>query len=53
MSMVTDTKEDMAKEIYLNGFYAKQWQEQFSTVEEFMDSAEFEDECARLRSKFY
>lgn len=52
MSMTIDTREDVAKEIYYNGFYAQDWQEQFATWQEFMVSPEFEDECDRLRSKF-
>lgn len=52
MSLVLDTKEELAKEIYYSGFYAKDWQEQFKTWHEFMCSPEFEEECDRLRSKF-
>jgi hypothetical protein len=52
MGMTIDTREDVAKEIYYNGFYAQDWQEQFATWQEFMASPEFEDECDRLRSKF-
>jgi hypothetical protein len=53
MSMILDTKEDLAKEIYFNGYHSKDWQEQFSTWQEFMDSEDFDQECERLRSKFY
>ena len=52
MGMTIDTREDVAKEIYYNGFYAQDWQEQFATWQEFMASPEFEEECDRLRSKF-
>jgi serine protease inhibitor len=52
MSMTIDTKEELAKEIYFNGYYSKDWQEQFPTWQEFMDSEDFDDECLRLRSKF-
>jgi serine protease inhibitor len=52
MSLTIDTREDVAKEIYFNGFYAQDWQEQFPTWQEFMNSPEFEEECDRLRSKF-
>lgn len=53
MSITIDTREDVAKEIYFNGYYATEYQTQFKTWQEFMDSPEFEEECDRLRSKFY
>ena len=53
MSMVMDTKEDLAKEIYFNGYYSKEWQESYPTWKDFMDSEDFDEECDRLRSKFY
>jgi hypothetical protein len=52
MSYVIETTEEVAQEIYHNGFYAKDWQEQYATWQEFMRSEDFENECDRLRSKF-
>ena len=52
MSYTTETREETAQEIYHNGFYAKYFQEQYPTWQEFMLSADFEDECERLMSKF-
>jgi hypothetical protein len=52
MSYTIETKEETAQEIYYNGYYAKDFQEQFATWQEFMSSPEFEEECDRLRNKF-
>jgi len=52
MSYTIETREETAQEIYYNGFYAQDWQEQYPTWQEFMLSADFEDECDRLMSKF-
>ena len=52
MSYVIETTEEVAQEIYHNGFYAKDWQEQYDTWQEFMRSEDFENECDRLQSKF-
>jgi hypothetical protein len=52
MSMTMDTREDVAKEIYFNGYYAIEYQAEFPTWQEFMASPDFEYECDRLRSKF-
>jgi hypothetical protein len=52
MSCVIETREEVAKEIYHNGFYAHDWQEQYATWQEFMLSEDFEFECDRLMSKF-
>ena len=52
MSYTIETREETAQEIYHNGFYAKDFQKQYPTCEEFMSSEDFEDECDRLQSKF-
>ena len=46
------TPEELAKEIYFRGFSAKQYQAQYKTWQEFMNSEDFEMEVDRLRSKF-
>jgi len=52
MSYTIETREETAQEIYYNGFYAQDWQEQYATWQEFMMSEDFEFECDRLMSKF-
>jgi hypothetical protein len=52
MSYVIETTEEVAKEIYHNGFYADYFQDLYPTWQEFMRSEDFENECDRLRSKF-
>ena len=52
MSVVLETKEEVAQEIYYNGFHAREWQEQYPTWQEFMLSDDFNEECNRLMSKF-
>ena len=46
------TPEELAKEIYFRGFSAKEYQAQYKTWQEFMNSEDFEMEVDRLRSKF-
>jgi len=46
------TPEELAKEIYFKGFSAKQYQAQYKTWQDFMNSEDFEMEVDRLRSKF-
>ena len=48
-----DTKEDVASEIYHNGSGAEEFKAKYPTWQEFMESEDFEEEMARLRSKFY
>jgi len=52
MSYTLETREETAREIYHNGFYAKYFQEQYATWQEFMLSDDFDHECDRLMSKF-
>ena len=46
------TPEELAQEIYFRGFSAKQYQAQYKTWEDFMNSEDFQMEVDRLRSKF-
>ena len=46
------TPEELAKEIYFRGSGAKEYQAQYKTWQEFMNSEDFEMEVDRLRSKF-
>ena len=48
-----DTKEDVASEIYYNGYGAEEFRAKYPTWQQFMESEDFEEEMARLRSKFY
>ena len=52
MSYVIETTEEVAQEIYHNGFYADYFQDLYPTWQEFMLSEDFENECDRLQSKF-
>ncbi len=48
----TRREEELAKELWFNGFYAKDFQDEFPTFADFMASDTFTEECNRLRSKF-
>jgi hypothetical protein len=47
-----DHKEDLAKELYYNGSFKEEIQSKFKTWEDYMASEEFEEDAARLMSKF-
>lgn len=47
-----ESREESAREIYFNGWYAKTFQKKYKTWQEFMKSKDFEEECDRLWSKF-
>ena len=46
------TREELAKELYLNGSGAEHLQKEYSTWEEYMNSEDFEEDVLRLRNKF-
>lgn len=47
-----DYKEELAKEIYYNGYYAKEIQTQYPKFENYLNSEDFEEDAQRLRNKF-
>ena len=50
LNIYNDPREDLAKEIYHN---SEQYQTEYTTWEDFMNSEDFEFEAERLKSKFY
>jgi len=52
MSYTIETREETAREIYHNGFYADYFQDLYTTWQAFMLSEDFDNECDRLMSKF-
>ena len=47
-----DYKEELAKEIYYNGYYAKEIQTQYPKFEDYLNSEDFDEDAQRLRNKF-
>ena len=44
--------DELAKEIYFNGWYKDEFQKKYKTWQEFQDSEDYDEEVMRLRSKF-
>ena len=52
MSYPYDTREDVAREIYSNGWHSEEFRKLYPTWQDFMESDDFNEEMDRLRSKF-
>ena len=52
MSYPYDTREDVAREIYSNGWHSEEFRKLYPTWQDFMESDDFDEEMHRLRSKF-
>ena len=52
MSYPYDTREDVSREIYSNGWHSEEFRKLYPTWQDFMESDDFDEEMHRLRSKF-